>query len=76
MASQMSPEKKFHRSNSQKMIAGVCGGLAEYFEMDVMIIRIIFVVAALFGSAGIWLYIILWILLKEEPVAGGGAGAS
>ena len=73
---QMTPEKKFHRSSSQKMIAGVCGGLAEYFGLDVMIIRIIFVVAALVGSAGIWVYIILWLVLKEEPASGGGAGAS
>lgn len=75
MASQMTPEKKLHRSSSQKMLAGVCGGLAEYLGIDVMIIRLAFVVAALLGSAGIWLYVILWIVLKEEPAAGDGAGA-
>jgi phage shock protein C len=58
--------KKLHRSASQKMIGGVCGGLAEYFELDPTIMRVIFVAAAFLGSAGFWAYIILWLVLPVE----------
>lgn len=66
----MATEKKMHRSTSNKMIAGVCGGLGDYFGIDATIVRIIFVVLLLTGSLGFWLYIILWLILPE-----GGAPA-
>jgi phage shock protein PspC (stress-responsive transcriptional regulator) len=49
------------------MIAGVCGGLAEYFDLDVSIIRILFVVLTIFTAAfpGILVYIIMWIVVPE-----------
>ena len=59
-------EKKLRRSND-KMIAGVCAGLAEYFNIDPVLVRIIVVVLSLAGGPGIVLYIILWIVMPESP---------
>jgi len=62
----MEPRKLF-RSNSKKMIAGVCSGLAEYFNVDPNIIRVLFVFVSFFMGTSILLYFILWIIipLKE-----------
>jgi phage shock protein C len=57
-------EKKLRRSND-KMIAGVCAGLAEYFNVDAVLVRIIFVLLLLAGGPGFIIYIILWIVMPE-----------
>ena len=57
-------EKKLKRS-ANKMIAGVCGGLAEYLGMDATIVRVIYALLVLFGGVGILLYIILAILMPK-----------
>ena len=49
--------KKLYRSQSNKMIAGVCGGIADYFEIDPTLIRLIVVAIALFGGVGLLAYI-------------------
>lgn len=54
--------KKFYRDSDSKFIGGVCSGLAIYFNVDVMLIRIIFLVLLLAGTAGFWAYLILWIV--------------
>ena len=59
-------EKKFALSSTDKKIAGVCGGLAEYFNIDSLIIRLIFVVLLIGGSFGFWAYILLWILAPKK----------
>ena len=59
-------KRKLYRSNTDKVIAGVCGGLGEYFEVDPTIIRIIFVILAVWGGAGIILYIIGIIIMPEK----------
>jgi phage shock protein C len=59
-------KKKWYRSRKDKMIGGVAGGLAEYFDIDPTIVRIIFV-AGLFMGAGFLAYIVLWIVVPEEP---------
>ena len=61
--------KKLYRSNSERMLAGVCGGLGEYLNIDTTIIRLLFVAAALLGGPGLVLYIVMWILVPEEPLA-------
>jgi phage shock protein C len=61
-------EKKLRRS-SDKMLAGVCAGVAEYFGIDPVIVRIVFVLLALAGGPGILLYIILWIVMPESPTS-------
>lgn len=62
--------KKLYRSTSDRMIAGICGGLGDYFGIDSTLIRLIFVVGAIFtGSALFWAYIIMLIVVPEEPTA-------
>ena len=48
------------------MVAGVAGGLAEYFNVDPTLIRLLFVVMSLAGGPGLLLYIILWVVMKED----------
>lgn len=59
--------KKLYRSVTDKMLGGVCGGLAEYFAIDPVIVRLIFVLAVIFGGSGILAYIILWIIIPQKP---------
>ncbi len=59
--------KKLYRSVTDKMLGGVCGGLAEYFAVDPVIVRLIFVLAVVFGGSGIIAYIILWIIIPQKP---------
>ena len=49
-----------------KVIGGVCSGLANFFGLDVALVRIAFVIAFMFASFGFWLYIILWIVLPVD----------
>lgn len=58
--------RKFRRSRTDKVIGGVCGGLANYMNIDVALIRVIMVVLLLCGSFGFWLYLILWIVTPLE----------
>jgi phage shock protein C len=59
--------KKLYRSVTDKMLGGVCGGLAEYFAIDPVIVRLVFVLAVVFGGSGIFAYIILWIIIPQKP---------
>jgi phage shock protein C len=59
--------KKFYLSDKEKKIAGVCGGFAEYFDIDVTFVRLLFVIGALFGGLTILIYIILWIVAPKQP---------
>ncbi len=63
--------KKLYRSLSKKMLGGVCGGLAEYFDLDVSLVRLIFVGLALVTALVPMLifYLIAWIIIPVEPVA-------
>ena len=58
-------EKKLVRPSSDRMIAGVCAGLGNYFGIDPTIIRILFVLFAIFVGGGILVYIILWLVMPE-----------
>ena len=62
--------KKLYRSQKEKMVAGVCGGLGEYLDLDPTLIRIIWVVITLMGGAGLLAYLIMWIVVPLEPEAG------
>lgn len=57
---------KLYRDSNNKVLGGVCSGLANYFNLDVTLVRVLFVVAFLFASFGFWLYIILWIVIPVE----------
>ncbi|KTC81360.1 PspC domain-containing protein [Legionella brunensis] len=59
--------KRLYRSRRERMIAGVCGGLAEYFGMDPTIMRLIFVVLLLLGGSTILVYLIMWLVVPQEP---------
>jgi phage shock protein C len=60
--------KKLYRSGKNKIIAGVCGGLGEYFKIDPLLIRVIFVVALLPTVGTLILgYLLLWVLLPRNP---------
>ena len=62
--------KKLYRSTSDRMIAGICGGLGNYFGIDSTLVRLIFVFGAIFtGSALFWAYIVMLIVVPEEPLA-------
>lgn len=58
--------KKIYRSEKNKIIAGVCGGLAEYFEIDPIIFRILFVVLTLLNQGGVLLYLVLIFIIPSE----------
>lgn len=62
----MKEVKKLYRSDSDKIIAGVCGGLAEYFEIDSTLIRLIFVILTIWGGVGLILYIIALIVMPSR----------
>lgn len=62
----MESYKRLTRSTTDRRIAGVCGGLAEYLNVDPTVIRIIFLVALLCGSLGFWAYLIVWIAAPEK----------
>jgi phage shock protein PspC (stress-responsive transcriptional regulator) len=59
-------EKKLFRSESDKMIAGICGGLAVYLGLDPTVVRVLWVVLSLFNGVGIILYFILWFVIPTE----------
>jgi phage shock protein PspC (stress-responsive transcriptional regulator) len=71
--------KRVYRSRTDRVIGGVCSGLAEYFNMDPTLMRIVFVVLIFAKGIGLLAYIIGWILIperKEEEVEGGPATSS
>lgn len=59
--------KKLYRAREDRIIFGVCSGLAKYFNMDAVIMRLIFVVLGLINGAGIVIYIVLFIFVPKEP---------
>jgi len=59
--------KKLYRSRKNRTIGGVAAGLAEYFDIDPTLVRIIFVVSLFMGGSGVVAYILLWIIVPEEP---------
>ncbi len=60
-------QKRLYRSRKDEVIGGVCGGIAEYFGVDSVLIRLLAVFAVLFGGGGLMAYIIMWIIIPEEP---------
>ena len=59
-------QKKFYLSRSNKKLGGVCGGLAEYFGLDSLLVRVAFLLLILGFGTGLWAYIILWIFAPIE----------
>jgi phage shock protein C len=61
--------KKLQRSRTNHKIAGVCGGLGEYFDVDPTLIRLVWLIALFFAGTGLLAYIIAWIVMPEEPLS-------
>ena len=59
--------KKLYKSNTDKKIAGVCGGIAVYFNIDATLVRLGWVVFSLLGGSGLLAYIIAAIIMPERP---------
>ena len=60
-------EKKLYKSNANKKLCGVCGGIAEYFNVDPTLIRLLWAFCTLFVGAGIFAYIIAAIVMPDQP---------
>jgi phage shock protein C len=65
------PTKKFYRSTTNKMLGGVCGGLAEYFSWDPTFVRIIYALLSIFSAAfpGIIVYLVFWVIVPKRSDA-------
>ena len=60
-------KKLLYRSNTNKKLTGVCGGLAEYFDIDATIVRVLLIAAVLFAGVGILAYIIASFIIPTNP---------
>jgi phage shock protein PspC (stress-responsive transcriptional regulator) len=60
-------EKRLYKDQQHKMIGGVCAGLAEYFNIDVTLVRVLFFATLILKGGGLVIYIILWICLPKKP---------
>ncbi|WP_099222656.1 PspC domain-containing protein [Listeria costaricensis] len=61
--------KKLRKSSNQKMLAGVCGGVAEYLGIDVTIVRIVWAIFGLFAFTGVVLYIVAALIMPKDTEA-------
>ncbi len=60
-------KRRLYRSRSDRSIAGVCGGIAEFFDLDPTLVRLLTLLLILFGGLSIWVYAILWIIVPDQP---------
>ena len=58
-------EKKLHKSASNRMLAGVCGGVAEYLDVDPTVVRVVWAIGSAFAGAGVIAYIACAIIMPE-----------
>lgn len=63
----MNRNKRLYRSRKQRQVAGVCGGIADYLSIDPTLVRLFWALLALIGGPGVILYIILAVIVPEEP---------
>lgn len=61
-------ENRLYRNEAHKKIGGVCAGLATYFNVDVSLVRVLFVLAMVLGGGGFLAYIILWVVVPPSPI--------
>lgn len=67
MNSSTEPYKKLYRSRRDRMIAGVCGGLAQHFGIDPTWMRLLFILFFFLGGCALLIYIIMWLIVPLEP---------
>jgi len=63
----MDQTRKLYRSSTDRKLAGVCGGLAQYLNVDATLIRVLFIVLTVLGGAGILIYVAMWVIVPREP---------
>ena len=61
--------KKLYRSDTNKVLAGVCGGIGEYLNIDPVIVRVLFILFTFGGGSGLFLYLILMLVIPEKPTS-------
>ena len=61
--------KRLYRSTKDRMVAGVCAGVGDYFKIDPTLVRLVFVLLALAGGPGLVAYIVMWLIVPEESAA-------
>lgn len=71
----MEQTKRLYRSRSNRVLGGVAGGLGDYFGIDPVIVRVLFVLISLGHGFGVLLYLVLWVIIPEEPLTHGDEGA-
>ena len=59
--------KKLYRSRENAMLAGVCGGIGEYFDIDPTIVRLAWVILGFCGGVGLWAYVIAAVIIPQRP---------
>ena len=67
--------RRLYRSRRDRKIAGVCGGMAEYWGIDPVIPRLIWVAFALAAGSGVLAYLICWLVIPKEPVGQAATGS-
>jgi phage shock protein C len=75
------PPRKLYRSRTDRKVAGVAGGLAEYLNVDPTLIRVLFIAFAVAGGAGLVMYVAMWIMVPEDeepppPIGESSVGPS
>ena len=63
-------EKTLRRSRTDKMIAGICGGLGKYFGLDSTILRLVFVLLLIFAGTGLLAYLVMWLVIPYQWMSG------
>lgn len=61
------PYKRLYRSRTDKIIAGVCGGLAQYFSIDPIWVRLGFILLFFVGGSALLIYLIMWLIVPVSP---------
>lgn len=74
MATIPSPERLLRRSRSDRILGGVCGGIAHYLAIDTLLVRLFFIVIAIAMGSGVVLYLLLWLLIPAESAETAQAG--
>jgi phage shock protein PspC (stress-responsive transcriptional regulator) len=67
-------QKRLYKDPNDKIIAGVASGVAKYFDVDTTLVRVIWVCSVIFAGFGILPYLLLWLILEDEPQPETGAG--
>lgn len=72
----MSRRPNLTRDTENKKIAGVCSGIARYFDVDPVLVRVAFVVFLFVGGGALLAYLILWLVISDEPASDGAHTSS